>query len=439
MNKKNILLITIDSLRADAIKCINHSSKISTPNFDELAKKSVFFTNAISAGSYTTTSVPSILTGEYPSSLPLIKGKLYGHPTPEGNSKIAKILKRKDYKTSAFHSNPLLSRIFGYKDGFDSFYDDLFLKSFPLSGSLKWFLNRIRRLIRPVPYLPASKLNKKAIKWLKKTSSPWFLWLHYMDPHGPYQIHQGFPFLNRIKAERVWRKAHKTPEKLTQREKEQLKEGYRKEVEYTDKQIGKLLDKLKKENKLKETIIIVTADHGEGFGDHGFYSHPHYLYDELLRVPLFVSTPGIEKKIVSSPVSLVNLVPTILELANLKSNESFDGKSLSPLIKKGDKNCLQEYIISESEFDPFIGTIRGKKWKFIKNGKEDKEELYNLKKDPREKRNLLKENPEIAKKLRQKLKDHVNSSSQKREKDQSSDQEMNQEIKDKLRSLGYID
>lgn len=204
----SMILITVDSLRANTT---GYPGKVnqSTPSLDQFIQQGVMFAQAIAQGPYTTASIPSLLVGLYPIRLKPIPSNEIAGVLMEGVPTLAELLKQVGYHTGAFHSNPLLPRLFGYDRGFDTFYDDLFLKDLKLPQRAKLILNRAQRALRIHLYLPAAGINKKALDWLKKAKEPFFLWLHYMDPHGPYQSRRGFQYLNKIRAERPWRKAVK--------------------------------------------------------------------------------------------------------------------------------------------------------------------------------------------------------------------------------------
>jgi len=443
MDLPNIILITIDSLRADAVGfCDDDPKECLTPNLDKLAHSSITFTTAISQGPYTTISVPSFLTGQYPNRLPVTRDKLHGHIIPRGDSKLAKLLRDIGYNTAAFHSNPLLSSIFGYDEGFVTFYDDLFLSRTTLSQPMKWAMNRARRQFRPRPYLAAAGLNRKVIEWLDTASRPLFLWIHYMDTHGPYQVHGRFDFSRRFSSELLWRKAQQRPHGLTAAERRKLKERYFGEVKYLDQQLASLLRYLSSSGVLENAILAVTADHGEGFYEHGFYSHPHELYEELIRVPLIISVPETQPRVVDEPIGLVSLTPTILDYAGVGEKDRFAGESLRCLIENGDRSCLPEFIISEAELDPYIGSIRTRDWKYILNEKQDKKELYNLNNDPVERNSVIAQYPKKASELERILKTHMAKSVSKgdwNEPPMVSGGRVNDEVvESRLRSLGYI-
>jgi len=403
----NTILVTVDSLRVDVLGCFGRGNQ-STPNLEEFANQGVMFSQAIAQGPYTTTSIPSLLTGLYPIRLKPIPSSKIAGVLPEEVPTIAKLLKRNGYHTAAFHSNPLLSRVFGYDSGFDIFYDDLVSGKLRLPRWVKLLINRVQRAIRLHPYLPAPGINRLALKWLKKVKPPFFLWLHYMDPHGPYQSKRGIAYINKIRSEQLWHKAVKRPETLTEQELAELKASYQEEVAYLVRHLGDLFEELMRMDLLENSLVILTSDHGDAFGEHGFFTHPHELYDELIHVPLIIYTPKAKPQTIDRPVGLVNLTPTVLDYAGVNVEAgSFDGLSLRPLLEHGKLEGFTDYVISEAEFDPYIGAVRTTEWKFILNERKGTKELYHIKKDPGEQRNVIHEYPRVAQELEAILQEHL--------------------------------
>ena len=435
----NIILITSDSLRADALGYWGEK-KQNTPWCNHFVPQGVAFTQAIAQGPYTTTSIPSLLTGLHPIKLkPILSHDIAG-VLMQGTATLAELLKNAGYHTAAFHSNPLLSRIFGYDRGFDIFYDDLFLRNLRIPSKAKLALNRLQRALRVQPYLPAKSLTQKALAWLNQAKRPFFLWLHYMDTHGPYQRRKRLRYLEKFRAERLWRKAVKKPELVTEEEKKKLREAYREEVAYLDQRIGMLFEQIDLMGFVHSSILVFTADHGEAFGEHGYFTHTHQLYEELIRVPLIIHVPEIQPRIIDKLVGLVNLTPTILDFAGVKVDESFDGHSFRPLIESGDESYLPDYIISEAEFNPYIGAIRTADWKFILNERAGTKELYNVTMDVQEQHNVIHNYPNIAEELEAKLRKHFSKGfPSKKSKGTEQLSNVDQKILDKrLRDLGYL-
>lgn len=420
MDRKNIILITIDALRADHVTCLGNLKK-TTLNIDEMAKKGALFTQAISTGPSTRRSFISMFSSTYAS--------MYGgfrNSSFENRNMIAEILRKQRYSTAAFHSNVLLSSYFNYNRGFDRF-EDFFEPAQVKSVFTKLeqaFQKRLKTTFGPalqivkfirgnLPYRRAEFINRHALSWLKDCSNKFFLWIHYMDCHFPYLPPTSFApptaswwmffelnFRWRIKAS------------LSKKQLAILTSFYDGEIRYVDDCLGILLNKLKEMGIwLDNTFIILAADHGEEFKDHGRLGHDFRLYDELVHVPLIICGPGIKPKtVVESPVSLIDLSPTILDLLDIQNvPETFLGKSLFHPDRKYRRDKL-EGVISEWDCENRrILAYRTKEWKYILtiNDQNMRHELYNLQADPKETKEVSHEEEGRCKVFRSKLLEHI--------------------------------
>lgn len=399
--RPNVILLTLDSLRADCVG--GPPGQSLTPSLDRFAQSAAVFTNAFAQGPYTTMSMPSLFTGCYPSRLfPIEVREIYG-VRPGTAPTMSEALAGAGYYTLGFHSNPFLSRVFGFDRGFVEFYDDLLFEGRPLPARWKLLLNRVHRLGRRSPYLPAAALNRKVRAGLERAQEPFFLWVHYMDVHGPYQSGQGWAPLEKVRAERLWRKAVRQPADVTAEERETLWECYREQVRALDEQLGVLLEGLGRTGGLERSLVVITADHGDEFGEHGTYTHSHKLYDELIHVPLLVAGPGVMPRPVNDLVELVQLFPTILDWLGVPLSGRRDGQSLRPVLA-GTPCGLRGECLSEAEILPnYISGLRTHDWKFIREEESGREELYDLRHDPGEQRNLVESHPDVAAALRERL------------------------------------
>lgn len=424
----NVLVITIDALRADYLGCYNQRRKSISPNLTDLAQDSISFENAIAQGTYTRSSIPSFFTSTYPKKR---FGGDQGNISSETN--LAEVLSGAGYKTAFFHSNPYLAGSLGYSKGFDVFDDSLLPWNLNLSFSANKRIGKLFRIIRKTPYLPAKSLNRKVFSAFDEISSPWFLWVHYMDTHGPFQPKGGWSYLNKLRAERIWHKAVNHPEDLSGQELDFMVNAYRDEISYVDRYVHQLIEKLT--GPADDTLLIITADHGEQFGEHGEYSHGSDPYEELIHVPLLLKIPAeVDSKSIDEPVALLDLVPTILDFLEVKTSEyDFDGQSLMPLIEDGQLKTERDYLVTSS--DPQHVSLRGRKWKYI--ALEADRELYDLESDPEEKRNLIHERREIAEKFEVELEKYLADVDEYAAPEETlSDADM--ETKERLKDLGYL-
>jgi len=388
----NLLLISIDTLRADRLSCYG-SQKVKTPSVDSLAQKSVLFSRAFANTSMTLPSHTNILLGTTP---------LY-HGVHDNSNFIvreefltlAEHLKKNGFATAAFvGAFPLDSR-FGLTQGFD-LYDDNYG-----SQMLEEFTFVERK---------AEVVVDKALSWLESQTNPWFLFIHCFDPHQPYSPPEPF--------------------------KTQYKDNpYNGEVAYVDFALGKVFSFLKEKNLEDKTLIIFTADHGESLGEHGEMTHGYFAYNTTLWVPLLIFFPGMKPAQIAQNVSHLDIFPTVCGILRIEKPKFLQGVSLLPMMRGRSLPDQDIYFESLTAFysrgwAPLRGIIQGNK-KFIDS---PIPELYDLEKDFQELNNLA-ESASL---------DKYKSSFEKLVKAQSSAQEsgallrMDRETQEKLRSLGYI-
>lgn len=459
MRKTNVILLTIDCLKADHLSCLGYPKNI-TPNIDNLAKRGALFCEAISNGPVTPFSFPSILTSSYPLVYPL---KYIGGPWPApilvGRVTLAEILKRQGYSTAAVHSNPYLSAYFNYNRGFEFFVGakdialDMWARFNAYTGLLGRMQTKIYRKIFPagchnpsdfihflcgnVPYARANMINQVAISWLETNDpEPFFMWLHYMDPHDPCATkklvknltkHISF-FFKRFLHEH-WPSFCSTPQN----------DLYDEEIKYVDHEIGLLFEKLKDIGIwLDNSLIILTADHGGPL-------HTLRLYDSLLRVPLIVSGPEIKGHLrIEEQVSLLDLAPTITDILGVRKVKSFQGESLLPLLEKEERK--KKGVISEYQSKDKKGySYRTKDWKYIftldEKGKHV--ELYDLQNDPEETKNLAKKEEWRTLDFQRRIEEHMAMEELERARSIGKEKEVyskkdEEEITRRLKALGYI-
>lgn len=439
--KPNIILITVDSLRPDHLGYMGYKKNVS-PNIDILAKESTVFTRAFATGPITPHSFPSILTSTYP--LDYQGPKKIERP----RKLISEVLKEQGFTTAAFHSNAFLGEFFGYNQGWDFFEevevptDFPFLKERKLITILKKIFRRVSTRFFPQLFLLLQYLryrikgpaaNKIKAAFLTQTvkdfissstnNSPFFVWVHYMDVHGPYFGQENFQAGPLSLPEYVAGYSpillpHYPTKKLKKIVKKSIKltiDLYDRGIEYVDKQIGDLINFLRTRNIYESCIIILTADHGEEFLEHGAGSHWTKLYNELLHVPLLVKIPTSHREIIEKPVSLIDLSSTLCDILNIKRPSSFKGENLfnrsnSPVFHQTGLGKRKSIFSSEVPLIEYceIENINQCKtafqfdsWKYILNFDNKEEELYNLSSDPEEQNNLLRsERPEILFQMR---------------------------------------
>jgi arylsulfatase A-like enzyme len=449
--RPNVILMTADSLRADHVGCYGaHEAKPSlTPHFDKLAARSALLLNAFSPGPYTAFVMPPLFTGRYPCRLKTMQKTLplwglHG-TTVEGNVTLTEILQAAGYHTAGFHSNPLISRLSKFQKGFDVFFDDLWLGSSRLPHAVRRVTAQAYRFFRSQPCMSAAGLNERVKAWLERAPEPFFLFIHYMDTHGPYLQRK---FLKAISpSERAWRRCSTAPEKITRRQHDRLVRNYRRQVAYLDEQWGNLWQLFENRELFDRSLLIVSADHGEEFREHNGYSHTYKLYDELIRVPMLVHSPETAPGRIEELTGSIQIAPTILEFAGIQPCKAadFDSESFLSLLR-GESYGSKQFILSEAGPVPHDHLcVRTKEWKLVWKRAGTVKELYHLVRDPAEKINVASKEPRVVEQLESHIRAHLSSPSVSAVS-QSSEPSVAAEssevdqmiVEERLRDLGYI-
>jgi arylsulfatase A-like enzyme/tetratricopeptide (TPR) repeat protein len=394
-SRLNVLLITLDTTRADRLGAYGYA-RAKSPNLDSLARNGVRFENVYCQVPLTLPSHCSIMTGTYPFSHGVHDNGTYelgpDHVT------VAKILKEKGFKTAAVVASFSVDSRFGLAQGFD-FYDDDIQPGLPFKP-----MNSERK---------GEEVVKVFSSWLDKSGSePFFAWVHFFDPHLPYQPPS--PFQEEFAAE-----------------------PYDGEIAYMDACVGKVIEKLRGKNLLGRTLIIAAGDHGEAFGEKVETGHGLFLYDDTLRVPLiFFSENRLPRgKVIRSRVRLIDIFPSIMDLLGLPKPEPVQGLSLVPYIEGRKRGDLESYIESFYPRDYFgwselVGFIKDD-WKYIRA---PKPELYNLKADPRELSNSFASSGRVASSMNARLEELIKGSAGLAA---AKGRKLTAEEEERLRSLGY--
>jgi arylsulfatase A-like enzyme len=398
----NVILIISDALRPDHLGCYGYGRETS-PVMDSLAKEGVLFKHCYSATPYTKSSVASILTSLYQSMHGMI---LERHVLPESLTTLADILRENGYVTSAYVANPLILAKYNYDQGFDFFQDNrlpgegkLYYIAFEFLDSIVFkFMSLVKKDFRRPPIDKKKSDNIKVISWLAKfRRQNFFMYIHYIDPHYPYSPPEPYDKMFPYPA------GDKKLEWIS------LYDG---EIRFVNEYLGEFFERLKSWQIYDNTLIIITADHGEAFGEHNFYDHANTLYQEEIKVPLIIkfdhSLP--QGKVIESQVKSIDIMPTILDVLDISYSGDMEGKSLLPLIKNDKEDKSRDYIFVEKDnVDPFEkAIIKNNEWKLIFAGDKSASkdimrkghlELYNLKADPGESRNLVTQEQEILKEM----------------------------------------
>lgn len=379
MTVENVLLVTIDSLRHDF-------REMDAPTMTTLAEEGTSFENAFATGPGTTPSFPGILTGTYPLSYGGL-GKL-----SKDRPFLARKLSSRGMATAGFHSNPFLTESFNYDIGFDTFedYQDSLIgiatKLLPqgieksvVPGPVTTALKKSYELVqgKPRPYERAEVITDDAIEWLERAPDGFFEWVHYMDAHHPCfppdSYHQDYDLgdVSNGEISDLYSRAIENPDSVTEEKHRILVDSYRASLRYVDDQIGRLLSSLQEEDRFKDTMIIVTSDHGQLFGDFGEYGKPYRLYDALIKIPLVIqNAPAESRSQTQTLVSLVDLPPMIHDALGTDRPESYEG--IEP-----DRNEPRESISVEHQVDDdVIVGVRTKEEKYVIDNINDEERGY---------------------------------------------------------------
>jgi arylsulfatase A-like enzyme len=389
--RPDILLISIDTVRADHCSAYGYS-RPTTPTLDRLARTGVRFDAAYAPMATTGPSHATMFTGLYPRTHGVVKN---GYVLAATHPTLASSLRAAGYRTAAFIGSYALAREFGYGRGFEVFDEDFrpTEASIPAAGTwegarvpgafdrrAEFTVGRVAGWLRQEGYLDRTR---------RKTAAPYFLWVHFFDPHSPYQPPAPYDALFAGGVARAAGLEH-------------LVALYDGEIRYTDAQVAALLNLLRGAGRLDDTLVVVVGDHGEGLMDHGHLEHGLMIYEEAVRVPLIFHwparfrTPGV----VTSPVELVDLRPTLLALAGAaEPGREHPGLDLRPrLLGRNGLDPERPVYLQRRFYEAGrVGNFRvhGEKygirmgrWKYIEAPEEGTRELFDLIADPREERSL---------------------------------------------------
>ena len=430
---RNVIFILVDTLRADHLGAYGYARETS-PNLDAFAGKSVFFRDARSQAPCTFPSVNSILTSRYPAAFLGQKDQAMG--IPERIPSLAEILRLRGYRTVAVSSSAVVRNTpsqhnpsAGFGRGFEVFQEECVWKA-------------------------AACVNRGVLPQLQRPQGegdggderPLFLYIHYLDPHGPYNPPHGHTL----------RFAKGTPEKafirngnpnpigdmlykgapdpgVTPADLQHLIDLYDDEIAYFDSQWVHLLRALEEGGWLDDSIIVFASDHGEEFLEHGHIKHCRTVFDNSIRVPLFFHIPGVEARAIEQPVQNLDIVPTLLDYLGLPATGlTLEGESLRPLIEAGTAGDPHQYSLS----GPYRSVADGR-FKLIQDLGGDAFWLFDLQKDPGEKHDVLAAERRTFHRLREALGGWLARTEGQGRADESLRKA--REAEEKLRSLGYLE
>jgi arylsulfatase A-like enzyme/Tfp pilus assembly protein PilF len=363
--RPNVVVITLDTLRADHLGCYGYK-QIQTPNIDALARSAVRFTRAYTAVPITLPSHAAIFTGSFPMATGI--HDFSGNRLPSEAVTLAKVLRNHGYATAAFLGSAVLDSRFGLNQGFDTYFDH-----FNFSRVDEASLDQIERR--------GDRAMDEALGWVKRNPrQPFFLWVHLYDPHYPYTPPE--PFASAYKSH-----------------------PYDGEIAFDDTQVGRLLSFLREMERFSPALIVLTADHGEGLGEHGEKTHGFFLYNSTLHVPLIIKVPGASARLVEDEVSLVDIMPTVLQALRIPVPPTVQGRSLLSSIlgrpDAGSSNLYAETYLPLLHFR--WSQLRALQSRGVKYVDAPRPELYDTRIDPGESSSLIGTRQAIAQGMRDKL------------------------------------
>jgi arylsulfatase A-like enzyme len=377
---KNVVVVLIDTMRADHLQPYSAATRVKTPAVAALAAQGTVFESAQAPENWTKPSVASVLTGLYPAS----------HGTKTGDAKLSdkalllsEVFKEAGYTTASFLANGYVSDKFGFNQGWDNYTN----------------------YIREKRNSNAENVYRDAARWIEEhKKQPFFVYVQTIDPHVPYdppeemiQLYHPEPYHGvvspRSTADQLGR-AKLSPPKvvLNDDDRKYLEALYDGEVTYHDKYLGVFIDKLKRLGLYDKTLFVVTADHGEEFYDHQSYGHGHSLYQELIHVPWILRYPGAAPRRISDTVSTVDIAPTVLSAVGLQVPAVMEGSDRSARVFGANASALSAAV---SDFLDDRRSLRAGRWKLVLRGLTPT--MFDLESDPREQTELdMAEHPVAA-------------------------------------------
>lgn len=426
---KNALIYLIDTLRADKLRPYNPESRVQTPGLNRFAEHAAIFRRAQTQENWTKPSVATLLSSLMPWEHTAIRGESV---VPGSVELLPELLQERGYYTGSFIANGYVSDRFGFDQGWDTY----------------------RNYIREGRRTPAQYVAADVLDWLdeRPQEDPFFLYVHTIDPHVPYRppddilelygqrayrgpvnFGRDSTLLENIKAGRI---------RLDRRDREHLEALYDGEITYHDVHFNAIIDGLRRRNLLEDTVIVVTADHGEEFWDHGSVGHGHNVYQELLHIPMFVRLPGeAPAQVVDQPMGLVDVAPTVLEVLGEEIPEDMSGRSVLPVLRGDHQGAPREAV---SGFMDGWRTIVTGRYKLI-HRTAARVMLFDLEADPREQNDIAAAHPIAVRTLRGLLGLELLETggatavrARRRPTHQAEETTIDAETEAQLRALGYI-
>jgi len=418
--KPNIILISIDTLRPDHMGCYGYSRPTS-PVMDQFASEGLLFEDVTSPSPWTLPAHGSMLTGLYPNRHAL---KSHNVSLPKDIITLADVLQKQEYTTTEIINSDYLSKRYGMNRGFTNYM----------------------YVVEKAHQVEPSQVEDKAKLWLSNSQTqPFFLFLHYFDVHSDYCSQAKYEkiFLRPYKGKfdgrtsqlRFYRDAQIA---LEQTDGEHLVDLYDAGIKQMDDGLDRLFSFLKSKGLYDNTYVIITSDHGEEFLDHGSVLHGRTQFQEMIKAPLIIQGPGIPKcKRIKYAASLVDLMPTILSMANAPIPPSLDGIDLSPLWTEKNTSMPNRYIFAGADHNNKVydtkQAVRHPRYKLHYDKLTKNQQLYDLQLDPGEKTDIASVSSELVDSMMAQLNNYMSITNKGRKLDSLSEEQIQ-----KLKSLGYL-
>jgi len=397
---KNLLVVSLDTFRADRVGCYGYTPA-QTPRLDGLAARGLRFAQATTVVPLTLPAHSSLFTGAFPARHAVRDNG--GFYLADDQLTLAEVLRERGYRTGGFVSSFVLDARWGISQGFDRYFDDFDLTKFKDAPGM----DAIQR--------PGTETVDEALRWLSEDPArPFFAWVHLYDAHAPYT----------------------PPEPYASRYPATASGAYDAEIAATDAQLGRLLDAVEADGRLRDTLVVVVGDHGEMLGEHGEQTHGFFVYDASMRIPLILAGPSVPHRTIADQVRIVDVMPTVLALLAQPVPAAVQGTSLLPLAR-GQR--LDLVALSETWYPRYhygwseLTSVQDGRYKLIRA---PRRELYDLHADPREQHDLSARDAARADAMERTLRDmlaRVSGGAPER-----GPQPLDSETAEKLAALGYV-
>jgi arylsulfatase A-like enzyme len=396
---RNLIVITFDTLRAGHVGAYGYDRN-TTPNLDAFASESVLFETAYSQAASTVPALSSLMTSRYPHQTGVLE--TYKYAVPDDEITLAERMKENGFDTAAILGIGVLMPTRRMDQGFDHY-------SYTLYTNKQYWKT-------------AAEITDEAVEWLGESRErPFFLWLHYFEPHQPYDV---VPVESRVRFLDV-PSSHPMlegvkPDSMQHTRIRHKIDAYDGALSHADSEFGRLMSEIRKLGLLDDSMIVVSADHGETLGEHGQHGHVFGLWEQVIRIPLVIRLPNVRPARVAGRVQHVDVVPTVVREMGLSTEDAppFEGQAL-PLSRSDDRRFwVREKLEARDSFaetwyrNHRAASLVTERWKFIldqpHDGTEVKTWLFDLDADPLELMNLVGEEAAVAEALERRLRDWMN-------------------------------